>query len=289
MPQACPTVYLNGQFLPRADAHLDIEDRGSLFADGVYEVIAYFHGRPLAMEAHLARMRRSLAAIDMAPAAADALDDVSHKLVDRNGLSDAMIYWQITRGAGPRDHVPDPALSPTVLAIAYPGRPLDLADPPHAIRVGLAEDLRWQRCDIKSLMLLANVLAMTTARRRGFDDVILHRGDRITEAARTSVFGVRRGVIHTHPADPWILPSITRAILLELARGDGLDVREQAMAIDELRACEEVLTCGTGSRLQAVTHIEDRPVGDGKIGPVTARLHHLYMRHIARSCGLTGA
>lgn len=291
MPQACPTVYLSGQYLPRAEAHLDIEDRGSLFADGVYEVVAYFNGRPLAMEAHHDRMRRSLAAIGIAPTAADELDQVSRELVSRNALTDAVIYWQVTRGAGPRDHVPDPSLRPTVLAIAYPGHPLDLNHAPHTIRVGLAEDQRWCRCDIKSLMLLANVLAMTDARQRGFDDVILHRGDRVTEAARTSVFGVRQGVIFTHPADQWILPSITRAILLDLASQMaeqlGLEVREQALTIDELRAADEVFTCGTGSRLQAVTHIEGRPVGDGRIGAVTAQLHHAYMRHIAKACAIT--
>jgi D-alanine transaminase len=283
---AVAIVYLNGQYLPRDQAHLDIEDRGCLFADGVYEVIAYFNGQPLAMRPHVARMRHSLAAIGMDPAFCDGLDVVSTELAARNRLDNALIYWQITRGAAPRNPLPPADIQPTILVIAYRGEALDPAAPPHAIRVALAEDQRWHRCDIKSLMLLANIMAMRQAREQGCDDVILHRGDRVTEAARTSVFAVRRGELWTHPADQWILASITRGIVIDLAGELGMTLRQQAVTIEQLRAADEVFTCGTGSRLQAVTHIEGRPIADGRVGPVTTRLHQIYMRHIAASCGL---
>lgn len=283
---AVPIVYLNGQYLPRDQAHLDIEDRGCLFADGVYEVVAFFNGRPLAMRPHVQRMRQSLTAIGMDPAACDGLDTASAELVARNGLQDALVYWQITRGAARRNHLPPAGIKPTILVIAYRGEALDLDAPPHAIRAALAEDQRWHRCDIKSLMLLANIMAMRQARAADHDDAILHRGDRVTEAARTSVFAVRQGELWTHPADQWILASITRGILIDLAADAGLTVHQQAVTVDQLFAADEVFTCGTGSRLQAVTHIEGRPIADGRIGPVTRRLHSAYMRHIAAACDL---
>lgn len=288
-PAAVPIVYLNGLYLPRDQAYLDIEDRGCLFADGVYEVVAFFSRRPLAMRPHVERMRRSLTAIGMDPAACDGLDAASAELVARNRFDNALIYWQITRGAAPRNHLPPPDLTPTIMAIAHRGQPLDPAAPPQAIRVALAEDERWHRCDIKSLMLLANIMAMRQARSAGCDDVILHRGGRVTEAARTSVFAVRQGELWTHPADQWILASITRAILIDLAGELGLSVRHQAVTVQQLRDADEVFTCGTGSRLQAVTHIEGRPIADGRIGDVTTRLHQAYMRYIAVACGLTAS
>jgi D-alanine transaminase len=295
LPGAAPThtdshaagvVYLNGRYRQRDEARLDVEDRGSLFGDGVYEVVAFFNGRPLAMEAHARRLRQSLAAIGMDPAAGEGLDAVSIELAARNQLENGLIYWQITRGAAPRHHLAPPAgLRPTVLAMAYAGQKLDLHAPPPTIRAALAEDQRWCRCDIKSLMLLPSVLAMAQARDRGCDDAILHRGPRVTEATRASVFAVRKGELWTHPADQWVLASITRAIVLELAGGAGLTVHERAVTVDELLAADEVFICGTASRIKAVTHIEGRPIGDGAVGPVTLRLGGALTQHIARACG----
>jgi len=279
-------VYLNGAFLPRSEAKLDIEDRGALFADGVYEVVAYFGGRPLAMARHVARLRNSLRAIDMADGPADDIEQVSNEVVRRSGHPNARVYWQVTRGAAPRDHVFPKDVRPTVLVMARPVGPVDADAPVPTVKVALAEDERWHRCSIKALMLLANVLAMNRASARGFDEAILHRGEVVTECSRCSLFAVRGGELWTHPADQWILGGITRAILIDLAKQLHIAVHERTFSVDQLLAAQEVFICGTGACLEAVTQIEQTRISGGRVGPVTQQLHHAYIAHIQQACGL---
>ncbi len=278
-------VYLNGQFVPRSQAHLDIDDRGTLFADGVYEVVRYWNGVGLALDAHVQRLHRSCTAIDIAIADdLTRIGDLSNEVVRRNGLRDAGVYWQVTRGVAPRRHAYPPGLTPTMLVAASPGEPLD---PQATIRQAAAilhPDERWSQCWIKSLMLLPNVLAKTRAVRAGADEAILHRHGRITEGTSTTVCVVRDGALWTHPLDGSILPSVTRQIVLELGRGDGLPIREEAYPTAELDAAQEVMILSTTTMATAITRVDGRAIGDGAAGPVARRLHRLLLDRVVAEC-----
>ncbi|MCC7147027.1 MAG: aminotransferase class IV [Phycisphaeraceae bacterium] len=291
MPEKEYVVYLNGQYVSRSQAHLDIEDRGTLFADGVYDVVAFVNGRALAIGPHLERMKRSLAGIEMARWAAEGLDEVSAELIARNALTDALVYWQITRGAGRREHPFRADAAPTVLAIAYPAKPwdLDARQPVPTVKTILVEDQRWSRCDLKTLMLLPNVLAITKAKQAGCDEAILHRGATVTEGTRTSLLIVRGQELWTHPADQWILPGITRAILLELAPALGLKPVEKTFSVAQLREADEAMITGTGSRVAAVTHVDGRAIGSGQAGAATQKLYAGLMGYAKKQCGIPSA
>lgn len=278
-----PWVYLNGQTLPRTRATLDIEDRGTMFADGVYEVISYYGGRPLALDQHVARLRRSLDAVRLPiPGEIDSLGAITADLLKRNALSDAKVYWQVTRGPAPRDHAFPRGVKPTVLVMTYPATPPDPAAPPRAISCITHEDQRWSMCWIKSLMLLPNVLAKNAALDRGAQEAVLIRNGLVTEGTSTSVFAVRNGELWTHPADQWILGGITRAILIEEARAVGLGVREEAVPAAELPGVDELLICGTTTHVAGVVTLDGKRVGDGRVGPVTRKLGGLLMNRISR-------
>lgn len=278
-------VYLNGRFIDKGAATLSVEDRGTLFGDGVYEVIRYYAGRPLALDAHLGRLRRSLGGIRLAPPAdVERLPQITADLLARNGLAEAKVYWQITRGAAPREFVVPRDARPSVLVIAYPAKPVDLVAPAPRLRAVLADDERWHNCWIKSLMLLSNSLTHTAAVDAGADAAILHRDGRVTEATSANAFAVRGGVLYTHPADRWILHGVTRAIVLELAASLGIAVREEAITTEELRSADEVFLTGTTTHVSAVTSVDGARIGNGDVGPITRRLHEALMARIARDC-----
>lgn len=280
-----PFVYLNGRVLPKSEACLSVEERGVFFADGVYEVTRYYAGRPFELDRHLARLDRSLQAIRLPPPPElPQLPRITDDLLDRNGTPDAKVYWQITRGPAPRDYALPRAARPTVLVIAYALGPIDLGEPCPTLRAATAPDERWSNCWIKSLMLLANMLAANAALDAGADVAILHRDGRVTEGAAANVFVVRDGVLWTHPADRWILPGVTRAVVLDLARELGLPVREEAVAVDELRAADEVFLTGTTTQVAAVTSVDGQTIGGGVPGPITRRLHAAFLDRVRQAC-----
>jgi len=307
-----PTIYLNGQYVPAEQAALAAEDRGHLFGDGVYEVVRYAGGAPFAMAPHVDRVRRSLDAIGLDPAAVgvDALPDASDGLVRRCGLADASVYWQVTRGSAPRSHVMPAAPSPAVLMLAYPAPPIDPAAPPKVVDALLVPDTRWALRWIKTLLLLPNSAAKTLAHRRGCGEAVfvepgrcsmltghglwdtaadvpglLDDADaRITEGSSTNVFAVIDGRLRTHPLDGRVLGGITRAVLLELAAGEGIDADETAVSLDELWAADELFIAGTTTGLAGVGRVDGRAIGTGHAGPITARLHAALMQRIAAEC-----
>lgn len=281
-----PQVYLNGRFIPRSQAHIDIEDRGFIFADGVYEVIRYYWGHAFTMERHVARMTRSLQQVRID--AADTLKDmaaISDELVARNQLANASLYWQVTRGSAPRNHLIPQGIKPTVMAIAYPAYDLNAEGQLRSVSASIQPDTRWDRCDIKSLMLLANVLAKANAHDQGDHEAILHRDGVVTEGSSTSVLVVRQDELWTHPADRQILDSITRQLLLDIARDKGLKVVEKAVTIPELFAAQEVMIAGTTTHLAAVTKVDQQPIADGRIGKISQILFQGLKKMITQTCG----
>ena len=280
-------VYLNGEFLPRSQAKLDLEDRGAVFADGVYEVTRYYDGTPFLMAEHIARLQRSLSLIRIEePREVAMLGAISDELLARNRMKDAIVYWQITRGSAPRKHAFPTGIKPTMFVITYSALKFDPTASPVNKTAILHEDLRWHQCSIKSLMLLPNVMAKQKAEEAGAYEAILHRGDIITEGTATSVMIVRKGELWTHPANTLILGSITRAVILDLARKIGIPVREETYTVSHLLSADEAFICGTTSHVTPIVNVDGKTIGSGEMGPVSRRLHDALVAHISETCGL---
>lgn len=285
-----PIVHLNGSFLPHADAKLSIDDRGALFADGVYEVIRCQHGKPFALTRHAARLRESLRGIGLAEPAGfiDGLPALITGLLAQNHLTDAKVYLQISRGAAPRNHVYPAALKPTILLVADPIAPHATHAPVKSFAAITAEDTRWARCCWKTLMLLPNTLARTCAERAGCGEALFVRTEpgarRITEGSATNAWAVIGGVLRTHPATQWILPGITRQILLEEAQAAGIPAEERAFTPEELLRATECFVSGTITGVASVIAVDGNPVGDGGAGPVARQLHDRLAARVNREC-----
>lgn len=275
------TVYLNGEFVPYREAVVPIEDRGFMFADGIYEVVRVYGGRPFRVEDHWDRFRRSAEVIRLPlPFDAAGFTGLVTELCRRNGLEEAGVYVQLTRGVAPRKHLPPPGSAPTVVGIARPAQPPTPEELERGQTALTAPDERWLLCDVKSIALLGNVLAKLRAAEAGADEAIFIRDGVVTEATAANVFVVLGGAVRTHPADRHILHGITRKVVLELCQAEGLACEERAVTAQELEAASEVMTSGTVSELVPVTRVDGRPVGEGRPGPVFRRLHAAFQRRI---------
>lgn len=281
-----PTIAcVNGRFLPIARATVSIEDRGLQFGDGVYEVVRGYGGRLFRLDAHLDRLEQSARAIRLPLRYSRAQ---WRRLVQRafalSRFPDAKVYLQLTRGPAPRDHRFPDTVHPTVVITVRRLEPL----PPAVRRDGVSAitvpDLRWGRCDVKSLNLLANVLAREDARAAGAFEAILVRDGHVTEGAVSNVFAVFDGTVTTSPTDPSILPGITRAATLELVR-DGLPLAERPIPIDEFRRADEVFLTGTTVEIVPVVSLDGAKVGNGSPGPITRRLAQRFTQMVEAECG----
>lgn len=278
-------VYLNGRIIPRSQAHLDIEDRGNVFGDGVYEVIRCYRGKPFALDEHVQRMRRGLAALDIPESdEVKMLPEVTAELLRRCNLPESKIYWQISRGVAPREHAYSSTLKPTVFALPFRLSRFEPMAAPAQVRAICLPDERWMHCNIKTIMLLPNVLARQKANQAGASEAILHRDSVVTEGAVTNVFRVRDGQLFTHPANHLILPGVTRGVVLELACEQKIVAHEKSFTVEELHGADEVFITGTTTHIAAVTRLDGQPVGSGNIGPVTQMLHEALMRQIVATC-----
>jgi D-alanine transaminase len=266
------TVFLNGDYLPAADARISPEDRGFLFADGVYEVTRAINGRLFLWDAHLERLHYGLRELRI-PAPQLDLAAMSIKLLEQNGLTDgeATIYLQITRGTAPRNHrLPPPETPPTVYAFAkaVPDMSARFAK---GIGVITVDDIRWGRCDIKSIALLANSLAYTQAHENDAAEALFIRHSMLIEGAHTNAFIVRDGVLATPPKGN-MLNGVTRNAVIALAREHSIPVHERIIQKRELEDANEVFVTGTTSDVTPVVRIDGHPVATGAPGPVTRRL-----------------
>lgn len=269
-------VYMNGEWMPRSHARIAVDDRGFLFGDGVYEVIRAYGGRLFAVDRHLARLALGLRAIAITPPAdvADSLASVAERLLAENGLaeSDAIVYLQVTRGAAPRTHhFPPAGTRPTVYgyAVSLTVTTQLQAEGGTAITV---PDIRWARCDIKTVNLLPNVLAKQAAVAAGVNEAIFVRDSAITEGSHTNVFAVVDGELRTYPACNYILAGVTREVVLELARELAIPLRETPVFVHELAVASEVMLTGTTADVTPLITIDGRRVSDGRPGPVARAL-----------------
>jgi D-alanine transaminase len=279
-------VYVNGAFVPRAEARVSVEDRGFVFGDGVYEVLRIINGRPFAARFHNERLRRSLEGIRITLAGKDSpegLTDIGRQLLKENGFleGEATMYMQVTRGATTRAHnFPPPDVRPTVyISVARFTPYSDLAK--NGASAITHPDLRWGRCDLKTLNLLPNVLASQAAKDRGTFEAMLIRDGVVTEGTKTNFFGVLDGTLRTHPCDDHILPGITRSILSELARELNVDLDETPIRAAEIPLLSELFLSGTTTDVMPVVSLDDKPVGNGKPGEVTRKLQRVLAESLA--------
>lgn len=276
------TIYfMDGQFTKRDEIKISIDDRGYYFGDGVYEVIKVYGGELFTAVEHISRLFQSAAKIKLTiPYSEAQLINAANELITANKLVNGHIYLQVTRGSSARQHnFPNPAVPAVVTAYSVEGlRPI--ADMENGVAVKSVEDIRWLRCDIKSLNLLGSVLAKEEARAAGCTEAILHRDGIVTEGSSTNMFGVKDGVVHTHPVSNLILEGITRQVVLRLCAEHGIPVKEQAFTLEEAYEMDEFFYTSTTAEVMPITTIDGRPIGAGRRGVITEKLQQAFKAQI---------
>ena len=280
------TVYLNGEYLPKDKARISVDDRGFHLSDGIYEVTPVYQGTAFLLEGHLARVRRGLAALRI-QFNADSLAEVHARLIDLCDLHQApcsLVYLQVTRGVAPRTHwFPEEPVPPTVYAFAKAWQRPDRDRWERGFSARTVPDRRWARVDVKTISLLANVLAFQEAREQGATEALLVRDGFALEGAHSNFFAVFDGTLTTHPTSNVILPGITREHVLRLAGGLGIPVELRAIPVEDLPHVDEVFFTGTTTEVRPAVELDGRRVGDGTVGPVTRRLNDAFLDSVASS------
>ena len=272
-------VYLNGEYVDYASAKVSVDDRGFLFADGVYEVARVYDGRIFQMGPHMERMRHGLNELRIRDFMIDELPAISERLLDENELrqGDATIYIQITRGAAPRKHAFPPAETPpTVYVIAKRFKNHPEAYWTDGVAAITVPDTRWSRCDIKSIALLPNVLANQQAHEAGAFEALFVRDGVLIEGSHSNLWGVIDGEAITYQACGYILGGITRKLVLERGAEAGVKVREAPIRLEDLGRVQELFLSGTTTEVMPIVKLDDKVIGNGKPGPVTQKLQAAY-------------
>jgi D-alanine transaminase len=272
-------VFLNGSFLPAEQARIPVMDRGFLFGDGVYEGMGVLGGRLVDNEAHLARLERSLGEVRIAnPYSRAEWTSLEEELVRRNGLAEGFLYLQVTRGVAERDFLFPKSAEPTVLMFTQAKSIVHSPAAETGISVISVPDLRWKRRDIKSLSLLAQVLAKQAAAEAGAQEAWLVEDGYVTEGGSSSAFIITKaGSIIVRPLSHAILPGITRQSTLALAQEAGLKIEERLFTLEEAYDAAEAFLTSASNFVLPIVSIDGRPVGNGKPGPLTRRLRELYL------------
>ena len=277
-------AYVAGQYLPHRQAAVHVEDRGYQFADGVYEVIALVGGQLIDEAPHLARLHRSLAELRIPlPMEDAALRLVLREVIRRNRVETGIVYLQVTRGAAPRDHAFPKATKPVLVVTARRSRPPNPRLGQEGIAVITIPDIRWQRCDIKSISLVPNVLGKQQAREAGaYEAWQVDREGDVTEGTSTNAWIVTDdGTVVTRAADTAILNGVTRRAVLEIIDREGYRFAERPFGVVEARAAREAFLTSTTAELLPVVRIDGEPVADGKPGPLSRKLRDAYLLHAA--------
>ena len=277
-------AYVNGEFRPLAEATINVEDRGFQFADAVYEVLRTYDGELFAVDEHLDRLDRSLAAIDLQTGLSRVqLTAVLQEIVRRGAFPETMVYMQISRGVAPRHRGPPAQATPTVVITVRPLPPAPAQVSDVGATVITVADERWARCDIKCVGLLANVMAYQAAKVAGADDAVFVDADgSVAESTAGNIFIVRQGQILTPPKGPRILSGVTRDKMLAAACGAGIVCREEPFSQAELLAADEVFLTSTTVQVVPVIRVNGQSIGSGKCGPVTERVYAEFYRRLPR-------
>ena len=275
-------LYLNGSYLPIDEGRVSVEDRGFQFGDGVYEVVRVYDGAPFRLDRHLKRLGESLDGVRIPPPEPfEKIAEVCRELV-RRGPKNAQIYLQATRGAAPRSHAFPGDIRPTFLAYI---REAKRFPDEKSFSLVTVPDVRWSRCNLKTICLLPNLLAKQTAVEAGGDEGLFVREDHtVTEGTSSNAFMIKSGRLITHPATNRILDGVTRIAVLEVAAEQGVPVEQRPFLLDEARKADEFFMTGTLTEVMPAVRIDGRPVGDGRQGPVSLRLRRAFREKVEKEC-----
>lgn len=274
-------VYLNGEYILKEDAKISPDDRGFIFADGVYEVVKYYNGKPFRYDDHLARLKHSLAEIGIDYPDINSLKVIFSELLTKNALNDvhAGVYLQITRGENKRIHHFPEKIKPTVYAFSFELSSF-VEKLENGIKVITHEDIRWLRCDIKSVSLLPNTMLYNKAVEAGTGECVLIRNGFITEATHSSILGVKDGVVITHPLTNLVLPGISRKVVLEICSKNNIPYEERAILESEFYEMDEIILAGTGSEITPIIQVNDKIIGDNKPGKITRFIQQKFFKMV---------
>lgn len=274
-------VFLKGKFLDKEEAKISPNDRGFIFADGVYEVAKFYNGKPFRYDDHLKRLERSLAELEIEYHETESLEAIFAELITKNNLQNkhAGVYLQITRGEYKRVHHFPENIQPTVYAFAY-YMPSFTDNLENGIKVITHEDIRWQRCDIKSVSLLPNTMLYNKAVKAGAGECVLIRNGMVTEATHSSVLGVKNGVVITRPLSNLILPGITRKVIQEICIANQIPFVEREFSEAEMLQMDELIIAGTGSEITPAIQVNDSIIGNGKPGKITRVLQEKFFEMV---------
>ncbi len=275
-------VYINGTWKPHSEAFVSVFDRGFLFGDGIYEVIPVYDNKPFTLDEHVRRMQEGLTAIGVS-FDVSTLAEVVWQAVEKAGFpeGEGCVYLQVTRGVAPRAHRFPSAVEPTVIAYGFPFTFSGFER--KTAQVLLSRDERWHKCNIKSISLVANVMANQQAHSLGADENVMIRDGYLTEGSHTNVFFVKNGVVYTHPLGPHILPGITRKLVLQFCENEGVPVREEAVHLSELPTMDEAFLSGTTTQVLAVgriMHEGKQLFASHQAGAVTTRIQEAFIYQI---------
>lgn len=279
-------VILNGDLIARSEAKVDIEDRGYQFGDGVYEVIRIYNGNMFTADEHLERLLESGKKIELnIPYSKDQLKQMLIEMIEKNNLELGIVYMQFSRGTSPRNHAyPGADVAPVLTAYTREtNRPVESMR--KGVKAILIEDIRWLRCDIKSLNLLGNIMAKQKAAQSGCFEAIQHRGNTVTEGSSSNIAIVKDGTLYTHPATNLILNGITRRKINEICGVNGIPLKEMAFTKEELLAADEVFMSSTSAEITPIIEIEGKMIGNGSPGHITTKLQDLFEEAIENQCG----
>lgn len=271
------SVYLNDHFMPLADAKVSALDRGFVFGDGVYELVPVYSRKPFRLEEHLRRLQHSLDGIRLAnPHGVARWRELIEQLIALQDFDDQSVYLQITRGVAPRDHAFPPGVPPTVFMFAQPLVSATGAQKAAGVCAITAPDIRWGRCDIKAISLLANVLARQQAVDAGCAETVMLRDGFLSEGAASNIFVVKNGVLLAPPPSNLILTGITYDVVLELAAAHGIPAELRAISEAELRSADELWMTSSTKEIMPIVKLDGMPVGAGVPGPLARQMDALY-------------
>ncbi|PTE68980.1 D-amino-acid transaminase [Staphylococcus devriesei] len=274
-------VFINGEFINQEDAKVSYEDRGYVFGDGIYEYIRAYDGKLFTVTEHFERFIRSAGELQIDLGyTVEELIDIVRQLLEVNEIKSGGVYIQATRGVAPREHsFPTPEVKPVLMAFAKSyDRPYE--DLKNGINAVTVEDIRWLRCDIKSLNLLGNVLAKEYAVKYNASEAIQHRGETVTEGASSNVYAIKDGKIYTHPVNNYILNGITRKVIKWISEDYELPFIEETFDIEFLKNADEIIISSTSAEVMPVIKLDGETVGDGNVGPITRKLQEGFDKYI---------